>query len=286
MRRSSIRTRWSWTSTLCSGSPAACSSGDRSRARLEGRSRGSRRRRACRRCSAPRPRSTTRRRSCSSPRVACCSRALGTTPRPTACTRSLAEPRICSSPPRRRRARWSSIRKGRICFGGLRGAIGVLSFTRALLNATFAALTRFATGSLGAVSDHVDAIDAQQRLPRMDMQGVATEDCRLFRGVGSGTCPRWRAAPRGGFARATPATRSSSCLLRDRSVRPVRGRRTLEFQHAARTSAQTRDVSRTRRLARSMRFDEWGRRPARRARGGSAAEHGVQDRRALRDTRA
>jgi len=64
---------------------------------------------------------------------------------------------------------------GRIFAGAGDGAIQVFSSSGALLNASFALSTRFAIGSLGPVAEHVYAIDAQHKLQRIDMQGVATE---------------------------------------------------------------------------------------------------------------
>lgn len=64
---------------------------------------------------------------------------------------------------------------GRIFAGSANGSIQVFSPAGALLDASFAQSTRFAIGSLGPVAEHVYAIDAQQRLQRIDMQGAATE---------------------------------------------------------------------------------------------------------------
>ncbi|MBL8800932.1 MAG: hypothetical protein JNN27_02980 [Planctomycetes bacterium] len=64
---------------------------------------------------------------------------------------------------------------GRIFAGGANGTIRVFSSTGVVLNASFAASNRFAIGSLGAVGEHVYAVDAQNRLQRISMQGVATQ---------------------------------------------------------------------------------------------------------------
>ena len=64
---------------------------------------------------------------------------------------------------------------GRIFAGDVNGSIQVFSSAGALLNASFAQSTRFAIGSLGAAAEHVYAIDAQNKLQRINMAGVATE---------------------------------------------------------------------------------------------------------------